>query len=150
VSLAIAQQRVSFHVVLPARPPFHHPDGVYLDTSLLDGRVSLLYRAHAGLPPTRSTGVGLLLTEFRDTDGRLVLGKMVGWKSAPQRIMVGGDHGYWIKGAHLTYTSGPQPLVWTTVRLAGNTLLWDHDGLTLRLESALSEREALRLARSLR
>jgi hypothetical protein len=35
-------------------------------------------------------------------------------------------------------------------RLAGNTLLWEHSGLTLRIESALDRDGALRIATSMR
>jgi hypothetical protein len=152
VTLATAEHRVSFHLFLPTLPGLGRPDEVYLDTSPPGGRISLLYRSRPSLPPTRETGVGLLLTEFRATDDQVWLGKNVGWRSLPEGIAVGADHGYWIKGAHLIYTyrTDEGRVVWNNVRLAGSTLLWNHAGLTLRLESALSERAAIRIAMSMR
>ena len=37
-----------------------------------------------------------------------------------------------------------------TLRLAGNTLLWDQDGYTYRLEAQVSRDEAVRIASSFR
>jgi hypothetical protein len=92
----------------------------------------------------------LLLTEFGATGGQVYFGKVVGWRSIPEGIQIGSGHGYWIKGTHLTYVyrSIAGRRVWSSVRLAGPTLLWERDGLIFRLESALSEPEALRLADS--
>lgn len=155
VTLGGAQARVSFHILLPDLSGFSRPDEVYLDTFPPGGRVSLIYRARSGLPQTHEAGVGLLLTEFQATAGQVFFGKtgtIVGWRSIPQGIRVGAGRGYWIKGDHLTFiyrtVNGRQ--VWSRVRLAGNTLLWEHDGLTLRLESALPEPAALHLAASMR
>jgi hypothetical protein len=36
------------------------------------------------------------------------------------------------------------------VRLAGNTVLWERNGLTLRIEDALSRDQTLRIAESMR
>jgi hypothetical protein len=58
----------------------------------------------------------------------------------------GIEHGLWLTGAqHVFLFPGASP------RLAGNVLLWQRDGLTLRLEGRhLSLAAALRLVRSLR
>jgi hypothetical protein len=69
-----------------------------------------------------------------------------------QMVAVGGAGGYWIEGA-------PHVLILRDYagddrrhpsRLAGNTLLWERDGVTYRLESALSRDEAIRIAESMR
>ena len=36
------------------------------------------------------------------------------------------------------------------LRLAGNTLLWEHNGVTLRLEAAFAKDAALRIAATMR
>jgi hypothetical protein len=151
VTLADAQALVTFHVLLPALPGLGHPDEVYLDTFPPGGRVSLLYRARPGRPQTQQTKVGVLLTEFQATADQVFFGKTTGWRSMPQGIRVGADRGYWIKADHLIFIyrtlKGRQ--VWSNVRLAGKTLLWEHGEITLRLESAVSERVALRIATSM-
>ena len=45
---------------------------------------------------------------------------------------------------------GQYTLFAKAIDVAGNTLLWQHGTLTLRLEGALTEAQALDLARSLR
>jgi len=37
-----------------------------------------------------------------------------------------------------------------TLRLAGNTLIWEQDGVTFRLEAQVSREDALRIAASFR
>lgn len=152
VTLADARSRVSFHILIPTIPGLRRPNKMYLATYPPGGRVSLVYKVGPGLPPTRRADVGLLLTEFRARDDQVFFGKMVGWKALPQGMRVAADHGYWIAGDHLTFmyrtVTGHQ--VVTNVRPAGSTLLWQHDGLTLRLESALPKRAAMRIATSMR
>ena len=64
-------------------------------------------------------------------------------------VTVDGAAGYWLgNGVHeffyLDTQGNPQP---DTARLAANTLLWERDGVTYRLESALDRDAALALAR---
>jgi hypothetical protein len=152
VTLAGARTQVVFHVLLPTLAGLGQPDEVYLDSARPGGSLSLVYRARTGLPATRDTDVGLLLTEFQATEGQVFFGKTVGWRSIPEGIQLGTGRGYWIKGDHLisVYRTIDGRQVWSNVRLAGDTLLWERGGLTLRLESALSERAVLRIATSMR
>jgi hypothetical protein len=153
-NLAGARKFAAFHVLVPSLPTIRRPDEIYVNRSPPGGSVSLVYRARPGLPETRQTGVGLLVTEFRSTHGQVWLGKELGWRSMPHDVVIGSDSGYWIKGGHLAFRyyrrSGIEEPVWNTARQAGNTLLWEHGGLTLRLESALSQSAAIRVATSLR
>lgn len=152
VTLDVARTTVSFHIFLPTVSGFSQPDEAFLDTFPPGGRLSLVYKARPGLPQTWESGVGVLLTEFPATAGEVFMGKSVGWRSIPKGIRVGVNRGYWIKGDHLTFiyrTIGDRK-VWSSSRPAGNTLLWERAGLILRLESALPERAALRIATSMR
>ena len=58
-------------------------------------------------------------------------------------VTVAGQPGYWITGArHVVEFQSGEP------RLAGNVLLWQRAGLTLRLEGRLTKAQAVELAQS--
>jgi hypothetical protein len=61
-----------------------------------------------------------------------------------ERVKVDGRPGIWVEGRHVV--SG----LFGLPRLAGNVLIWEQDGLTLRLEGRFTKEQALDLARSVR
>ena len=67
-------------------------------------------------------------------------------------MRVNGEPGFWIAGDfhEVLYLDANGESIADSVRLAGNVLLWEQGDLTLRLESALTKSEALRIARSIR
>jgi hypothetical protein len=66
-------------------------------------------------------------------------------------VTVGGEHGFWIEGAHTVgYTDGSGEIVQDDLRIADNTLLWQVGRVTFRLESALSKDASIRIAESIR
>lgn len=151
VTLEEARRRVPYRVLVPDLPALGEPDEVYLAEPPPAGRVALVYRASPDLPEAKETGVGLLMTQFRgDLPG--YFSKMLGPRTRVETVKVGGTRGYWIEGAsHLfLYRDAEGEVREEDVRLAGNTLLWERGGLTLRMESDLSKKEALRVAESLR
>jgi hypothetical protein len=62
VTLAEAQQRVPFDIVLPSDPRLGPPDEVYLTTRGSEPQVFLVWRARPGFPKASFTGAGLLLS----------------------------------------------------------------------------------------
>jgi len=64
-------------------------------------------------------------------------------------VTVDGARGYWIAGRPhaIFYRSGGDTSV-EELRLAGNVLIWEHDGLTFRLETTADRATALRIAAS--
>ncbi|HEX9410631.1 MAG TPA: hypothetical protein VF986_02915 [Actinomycetota bacterium] len=150
VTLAEVQPRVPFQILVPAE--LGAPDEIYLRNVGGVDQVTLLYRARPGLPKAAETGAGLLLTEFQASIDNQLIEKKVG--SQATRIeaeTVNRQPGYWIEGAHEVYLVGPdgEPIA-DTIRLAGNVLLWEHGKVTLRLEAAITEEQALRIAQSVR
>lgn len=145
-TLEQAQSAVSFAIALPAS--LGTPDAIYLDKSIPGGEVALAYKPRPGVPVVRETGLGVLVTEFR---GDLIPGfitKEVGQGTTLEEVSVNGDPGWWIAGQPHTIivrvspdTGQPESL-----RLAANTLVWAHGGVTYRIESALSKADAMRLA----
>ena len=116
------------------------------------GEISLVYAPRADLPLTKETSVGLLLMEFRATIDVEFFKKFVGSDTSVQVVDVNGSPGYWISGhPHgFAYRDPNQRGLEEDFRLAGNTLLWEQGGLTLRIESALSREQALAIARTVR
>jgi hypothetical protein len=129
VSLGEAERRLGFPVLLPDGD---RPDTAYYDGTI--GGVNLLYG-----DPSRPR---LLVSEF-PTSTFNVLKKVVKLSTGVERVTVHGGPGLWIAAPH-TVQFGPLP-----PRLAGNTLIWLDGPLTIRLESGLSKRDSLALARTL-
>jgi hypothetical protein len=159
VTLEEARRRTRYTLLAPSLPGLPNPDEVVLQASPPDA-VSLVYRARPGLPaaPALSTGEapnGLLIMQFPGQFsplGQAALGKGLAPGSRIEPVAVNGQPGYWIEGElHLLFYRDPEGRTLPQERrLAGNVLLWEQDGLTLRLESALSRDEALRIAASVR
>lgn len=151
LSLDEARRRVPFTVRVPDPSLVGSPDQVYVAGGSATRRVTLLYRPRAGLPEAGGTGVGLLLTQFQAEFAPFV-NKGLPAGAALQSITVGGDRGFWIEGTpHVLILRDRSGAIGEhRSRLAGNTLLWERDGITYRLESALSRDQAIRIAESLR
>jgi hypothetical protein len=66
-------------------------------------------------------------------------------------VRVGADPGVWIAGRPhaFAYLDARGQARLETLRLAGNTLLWNHDGVLVRLEAAVSQHMALKIAASM-
>jgi hypothetical protein len=102
------------------------------------------------LPASKETGVGALLMEFGGQLNGDYFEKGLGPGSTVSLVQVNGATGYWIEGAHtFTYIDRDGRPVQESLRLAANTLVWEQNGVTLRIESALSRQDALRIATSM-
>jgi hypothetical protein len=152
VSLDEARRRVHFTVRQPTVPELGAPDVVLLDTTGGAERVTLLYGERAGLTPTQVPGVSVLLVEFRGSVDAAFFGKGFGPGTTLEEVTVNGGRGFWLAGApHFFFYRDPSGgIQQETLRLAGNTLLWEQDGVTLRLEAAVTKDQALRIAASVR
>lgn len=150
VSLDDARAAVPWDVLVPDDALLGPPDEVYLDQRARDGVVSLVWAARPGVPTASTTGAGLLLTEFRASIDERLFQKVIGPGTTVERVRVGGRLGYWISGARheiLLIDRFGEPIV-ETIRLAGDVLMWEDGELTLRIESALTREDALRIAES--
>ncbi|MGZ4200938.1 MAG: hypothetical protein ACXVRH_02640 [Thermoleophilaceae bacterium] len=149
VTLPQAEAHVSFPVLAPAG---RSPDAVYLDTVPTGGQVALAYRPRPGLPESGSTGLGMLITEFRGDQPFTFLQKTLGPGTTAERVTVNGGRGVWIAGSpHIVLYTDPQGRIRDyTPRLATNTLLWRQGSVLLRLEAHIPKAAALRIAGTLR
>jgi len=147
-----ARARVPFAILVPDLPALGAPDAVYVDDSTGSPLVTLAYGPRPGFPAAGTTGVAVFLTEFGGSVERPLLQKGLEPGTQVTPVTVDGDPGFWIDGQlHQLAYLDPQGMVqFDTSRLAGNTLVWTHGELTLRLETAISEDRALAVADSLR
>jgi len=147
-TLADAQSAVSFTIAIP--PALGAPDAVYVDKDVPGGQVELAYAPRPGMPLVKQTELGVLITEFR---GDLIPGfltKEVGPSTTLEETRVNGDPGWWVAGApHYVITRIGSTDYPVQLRMAANTLIWEHGGVTYRIESGLSKADAFKLAAGL-
>ena len=122
--------------LLPRGGGLGAPRAAYVDDRVPRGAITLRWP-------------GLLLTEIKGREGPYIE-KAAGRGTRIERLRVGPDRGYWLAGDphEVAYLDANGTIRVDTVRLAGNTLLWERDGVLLRLEGAPSKAAALRIARS--
>jgi hypothetical protein len=148
-SLAEASRLAGFPVREPAA--LGAPDEIYVETAPV--RVTLVYRSRQGLPVTAVPGISALVVEFKGSLDAPILGKAIGPETTLEAVpLSSGTAAYYLAGKPHQFfyrdTSGNiQP---DTLRLAGNTLLWESNGVTYRLEAQVSREEAVRIASTLR
>jgi hypothetical protein len=149
-TLAEAQQAVPFAIRLPAIPTLGEPDAVYLATVPATGTVTLAWGDRAGYPAD-ADGIGLVVTEFEADIGPATFEKMILEGTAVQPVMVNGLPGWWVEGGthFFFYRDANGEIVETTIRLVGSALLWEEEGLVIRVEGAPNLEAAQKVAASL-
>jgi hypothetical protein len=149
---ADARRGLSFLPLLPPPSGLGLPDEFYVSPFPKGGRLTVLYRARDGLPAAGPGGEGLLLTQFRGDVTDVAIRKLLGGGVRLEQVTVAGGPGYWFEGEphQLFFADADGQFHEDRSRLAGNTLVWEQGDLTLRLESALSKADTIRLAESLR
>ena len=127
------------------------PDAAYVTEEEYGRRLTLVYAPGDGVPRSRYTGVGILVTVFDGAIDTRFLDKMVEGGTTVERLTVDGNRALWLEG-------GPHFVVFRTEsgdigedvgRLAGNTLLLEHDGMLVRIEGQIDRARAIEIAESL-
>jgi hypothetical protein len=157
-TLEEARAAIPFPILVPTREGFSDPPEVYLLGLGDDAMISFVYPAGPTLPATADgpDGVGALLTQFAGSADRNLIEKGLHAGGEESRttiesVKVGLAWGFWISGAPHTFflvCHDDGDCREERYRLAGNVLLWEQNGVTLRLESALAREEALAIAES--
>lgn len=154
MTLDEARRGADFTVRAPTDPRLGAPDEVYRGTSPNGTHdvITLVYSSRAGIPVSREKGVSALVVEFRGRVDETLFGKVAAAGTRIEDLIVNGGKGFWIEGEpHLFFYRDDAGVVWNeTLRLAGNTLLWEQDGVTYRLEAQVTREDALRIAASFR
>ena len=149
VATAAAASRIAgFTVRTPAA--LGEPSAIYVETAPV--RVTIVYASVKGIPVSSQAGVSALVVEFKGTIETQIMAKAIGPGTSLDAVPLGSGVAYYLSGQpHQFFFFDPagnlQP---ETLRLAGNTLLWEQDGYTYRLEAQVSRDEAVRIASSFR
>ena len=141
VSLAGAGDRAGFPF---AGPPRHEPPPDEIRV-VPGARVSYLWR--------EGDRVRLLITQFPGSVGDpALLKKLVGTATRVEQLVVEGHRAVWLEGGpHVVYFVAPDGGIQDDQgRLAGNTLLVDRGGVTLRVEGLLERDDAVDVVRAMR
>jgi hypothetical protein len=147
-TMADAQSKVGFTIAVP--PGLGEPDAIYVVGGIPGGEISLAYTPRPGIPVVKQTGLGVLVSEFRGDLNPGFIMKGVGNGTTAEEVSVHGDPGWWIAGQpHMIYVEVGGTGQTVTLRMAANTLIWEHAGVTYRIESSLSKAEAFRIAAGL-
>lgn len=111
--------------------------------------VVAVYATSGELPGSVIPGVGAIVSVVDASADAAMFGKFAGPGTSVETLEIDGDPAIWLSGAphEVVVLVDGQPIV-ETLRLATNTLLWQHAGWLLRIEATVSRDEAVRIARS--
>lgn len=155
VTLTEARRAVDFEVkLLDLRGDLERiGGGVYVDRRVPGGIVHIVYEEQPGLPEAMPKAVGAMLTQFRAPAGEPFFTKATVQSSGGVTATeVDGQFALWVTGpSHMLIPNRDGAPIRDEARLSANALLWSAvDGMTYRLESALSMEDAVALAETLR
>lgn len=148
-TLEQATDVLGFTPLVPSDPGT--PDGIHVRQDIPGGELALAYRPRPGLPETRTTRLGLLVTEFRGDLAPELVGKLAGSATAIEELTLDGKRAVWIEGAeHFFFYRRPDGQTSEReLRLAANVLLLEQGDMLVRLEGAFGFERAEEIARSL-
>jgi hypothetical protein len=128
------------------------PDAAYASAESYGRRLTLVYGPGAGVPESRYTGVGILISEFVGEPFPGYVDKMVDGGTRVERVQVGPYRGIWLEGGphNVMFRGEGGEIFDDRGRLAGNTLLVERDDVLVRIEGEVSRERAIEIARSLR
>lgn len=143
-TLAAARRSAGFRVFVPAAP-LQRPDEVLVEDGPRPTYVALRYSAGPGRPPASTGGLSVQVDEIAGDSTRFFEKYLSGAPARP--VQVGDAPGVWIDGPHeLIVVDRAGEVRVEPPRLAARTLVWQRDGVTLRLEGELTLQQALAVA----
>lgn len=150
VSPEEARRIAGFELAVPTA--LGPPDRVWVDETevafeptLTAVRVVSAWPAGAGLPEIPRTGTGALLMQF-EGDWEVASKQVSAETNRFGEAVVDGRAAFWTTGEHqLTLVRGDEA---RSLLVTGNVLIWQEDGFTFRLETALPKRQAIAIAGS--
>jgi hypothetical protein len=136
-------------LLLSTDPALGDPDHVFFDSRTQS--VALAWGERPGLPADRASGLGIVVTQFRADIGPQTFEKVINSGTRIERVAVGSATGYWIEGGehYFFFRDADGRVLEGSIRLVGTTLMWERDGLTVRIEGAPSLADAIRIAESM-
>ncbi|HET7677029.1 MAG TPA: hypothetical protein VFK38_04185 [Candidatus Limnocylindrales bacterium] len=152
MTLEEARRLAGFELRLPTIAGLGPPDAVYRSERLPGGLVAFVWRATPERPAVLpGSDAGLVLTASPARLDPALLKKLVSGETDVQWTVVRGGAALWITGRpHVLLIDVPGAgRMEETVRLVGDVLVWERDGIFYRLESALPLERVLPIAESL-
>ncbi len=155
VTLETAKARAGFPVVVPTDPALGAPDDVFLRALAFGApQVTFIYRVRPAIPVSPQADLSAIVSEIAGGSvDENFFGKVLDRNTTLEKVTIDGQPGFWIEGQphFFFYNAGTTGRVENeTLRLAGNTLLWQRGGLLMRLEAQVDKATALRIAASFR
>jgi hypothetical protein len=152
MTLDDARSNVGFTLRVPTLAVLGDPDQAYVMDPPVGGAVTLVYGERPGYPLQPGRAYGLVITQFRADIDPEYFEKLISLGVSVTDAMVDGHPAYWVAGGEhfFFYRDANGQVVNTTLRLAGDTLIWEESGLTQRVEGAPSLSAAIAVAESLR
>jgi hypothetical protein len=148
ISLRDAADLLGSEVPIPAA--LGEPDRVWADEVATDAgtvvRISLAWHPRPDLPAIEGSRFGVVLMRF-EGNVEIASKEIHADTGTLQPTWVGNVEGFWTTGPHLLRLLTPEGVV--LVRVDGNVLLWRVGADTLRLETALPQTDAVRIAESM-
>lgn len=150
-SLEAAARFAGYRLIAPPLRDLGDPAVVYGLDAPGGTQVSYVYGPTARLPEVGDSGVGLLVSQFPGSTNESFIRKQLGADTQVEMVAVHGAPAYWISGEpHVfVYQDANGEFQEETFRLAANVLLWEVDGITVRIESLLPLDQVLPLAESM-
>ena len=148
-SLRQAAREVRFDPLVPA---LRGPVDAYVQTAPDGGVLSLVYEPRPGLPPTVTTGAGLLVTESRGDLLPEYVTKVAPQATRVERLRIDGHRAFWISGAphFFVFRTPDGEIAERDLQVAQNVLVIERGPVLVRMEGAFDRDTAVRLARTLR
>jgi hypothetical protein len=127
------------------------PDAAFVAEEEYGRRLTLVYGPGDGMPRSQYTGVGILVTEFDGAIDTRYLDKMVQGGTSVEQLTVDGKRALWLEGGphFVVFRTGNGQIGEDVGRLAGNTLLVEHEGMLVRIEGQIDRERAIEIAESL-
>lgn len=148
VTVAQAARLARFRILTPKL--LGRPDAVYFVPSASGGVVTVVYRSESDWPQSGEQRLGLVLTEQRAGISSPLIQKLIAMGVRVEWAQVSKERAVWLEGPpHIVIFEDRRGGVLARSRLAANTLLWQRNGLLLRLETSLSREQAVAIAESL-
>jgi hypothetical protein len=150
---------VTFRVFVPAAATVANVEPAnYLDPTLPDGQIVLIYSETGGLPGSSTSPVGpsgqrtaVLITESRGRIDEGFLQKTLGPNARITPVDVAGSRGFWITGEKhelIVLDARGEPRS-ETLRQVGDVLVFVREGTLIRIESGLGLDRTLAIANAL-
>lgn len=136
---AALADRLPFPLLLPASEVAGPPVSARIDPGVPSGLIEVRYRDFT------------LVALASQPGGRPTVSKEIGPATTVEAVTVDGRPGLWLTGAphQVSFIDPDGAVVLDSVRRAGDVLIWQHDGVTYRIEGLTSLAAALQVATAL-